>query len=563
MLIDSRTIPADAVIETDLCIVGAGAAGITIARALRGVACRVLVLESGTEWPALRTQALYRGPNIGRRYFPLDGCRVRAFGGSTHRWGGWCRALDADDFVARPWVAESGWPFGREEVAQYYPEARQLLELAVTSGDIDHGPPIPERPRLALPAELRTVMYEFSPPTRFGRLYRNDLARAANVSVYMAANVVALEGGEHGGPMTAVRVRTLAGREWRVRAQVFVLATGGIENPRLLLASRDACPDGLANEHDLVGRYFMEHLHVPLGCFVPARPESNLSLYVEGGRGARRPLGALTVAPAERRARELYGFSAVFFPPRRRAVARVLRRQVRARPGWGLHGLSIARAGAIGFELRVVDKLNRMAREAAANRTFPRLVRGGASTPRLSLRELPPVYELMGRGEQTPLWDSRVSLRAERDPIGVPVVQLDWRVNPADLRNIRRSLGAIAAGLAASGAGTVSMPDVADDVWAERIVGSWHHMGTTRMHPDPRHGIVDATCRAHAVPNLFVTGSSVFPTTGFANPTLTIIAMALRLAAELTREMQSLAPAVTGTASNPPLGVVRSASRVS
>jgi choline dehydrogenase-like flavoprotein len=290
---------------------------------------------------------------------------------------------------------------------------------------------------------------------------------------------------------------------------------------------------------------------------VPARADANLSLYVEGGRGARRPLGALTVAPGERRARELYGFSAVFFPPRRRAVARVLRRQARVRSGWGLHGLSIARAGAIGFELRVIDKLNRMAREAAANRTLPRLVRGGASTlhvPRLSLGALPPVYELMGRGEQTPLRDSRVSLRAERDRIGVPVVQLDWRVNPDDLRNIRRNLGAIAAGLASSGAGTVYLPDVADDVWAERIVGSWHHMGTTRMHPDPRHGIVDAMCRAHAVPNLFVTGSSVFPTTGFANPTLTIVAMALRLAAELTREMRSLGPAVTLPASNPPLG---------
>jgi choline dehydrogenase-like flavoprotein len=515
------------------------------------------VLESGTEWPAPATQSLYRGRNVGRDYFALDACRVRAFGGSTHRWGGWCRALDADDFAARPWVAESGWPFPREELARYYPAARELLELAVTNGDLDHGPPIPGRPRLALPPELRTVVYEFSPPTRFGRVYRTDLVRATNVGVYLSANVVGFRGGEHGGLVTAAVVRTLAGREWCVRARYFVLAAGGIENPRLLLASTDARPAGLANEHDLVGRYFMEHLHVPLGCFVPTPSDINLSLYVEGGRSARRPLGALTVAPAERRTRQLYGFSAAFFPPRRRDVARVLRRQARVRPAWGLHGKSIARAGALGFELRVIDKLTRMARETGANRTFPRLILRGASAlhiPRLTMHSMPRAYEIMGRGEQTPLRESRVTLLAERDRIGVPVVQLDWRVNPADLRNIRRSLEAIAAGLAASGAGAVYLPDVADEMWAERIMGSWHHMGTTRMHADPRYGIVDATCRAHSVPNLFVTGSSVFPTTGFANPTLTIVAMALRLADALAREMRSASAQATLPVSSRPLG---------
>jgi choline dehydrogenase-like flavoprotein len=543
MLIDGRTIPAHQAIDTDVCIIGAGAAGISLARSLRGQPFRVVLLESGTAWPQPKTQALYRGRNVGREYFALDGCRVRTFGGSTQRWGGWCRALDADDFTTRPWIPESGWPFGRDELDGWYRGARELCELVVTSGDIDHGPPIPRRPRLALPPELQTVMYEFSPPTRFSHSYGGDLARADNVTVYLSSNVVALDGGEHGGPVSTARVRTLAGREWRVQARVFVLATGGIENPRILLASCSTRSEGLGNEHDLVGRYFMEHVHVRLGCFVPTRADANLSLYVQGRRSVRRPLGALALTTAERHARRLYGFSAVLFPPRRRAVAKMLHHQSRLQPPWMLHGISIARAGVLGYGFRVVDKLVRTALETGSARSFLH------AEPQDKPQKNPVVYEIMGRGEQTPIRDSRVTITRDRDRLGMPMAQLDWRVAPADLRNIRESLEGIGRGLEASGAGTVFLPDDPDAAWADRIMGSWHHMGTTRMHTDPRQGVVDADCRMHSAPNVFVTGSSVFPTGGFANPTLTIVALALRVRDALVKDLQ--APVVTTVAAGP------------
>jgi choline dehydrogenase-like flavoprotein len=548
MLIDGRTIPADTVIDTDVCIVGAGAAGISLARALGGESCRVVLLESGTAWPRPKTQALCRGRNVGREYFALDGCRVRTFGGSTQRWGGWCRALDTDDFTARPWISESGWPFDRDELDPYYREARKLSQLVVTRGDIDHGPPIPRRPRLAVPPELQTIMYEFSPPTRFGQAYGGDLARADNVTVYLSSNVVALDGAAHGAPVTVAVVRTLEGREWRVRSRVYVLATGGIENPRILLASRNTRPEGLGNEHDLVGRYFMEHVHVRLGCFVPARGDANLSLYVQGRRSVRRPLGALTLTTAERRARHLYGFSAALFPPRQRAVANVLHHQAQLQPPWMMHGVSIARAGVLGFGLRVIDKLVRTALEAGSGRVFLH------TEPQTTPHATPVVYEIMGRGEQTPLRDSRVTILPERDRLGMPIVQLDWRVNPADLRNIRESLEVIGRGLAACGAGRVYLPDDPDAAWAERIMGSWHHMGTTRMHPDPRHGVVNADGRMHSAPNVFVTGSSVFPTGGFANPTLTIVALALRMKDTVLKDLR--VPVLDTTPPAPP-GQVR------
>jgi choline dehydrogenase-like flavoprotein len=528
MLIDARSVPDGATVPGDVCIVGGGAAGISIARVLRGALVngrppRVVLLESGSFQPHRATQGLYRGRSIGREYFPLDGCRVRAFGGSTQRWGGWCRSLETDDFAQRDWVPGSGWPFERDDLRQYYREARKLCQLVVTEGEIDHGPPLPGRPRFVVrDPTLRTIVYQFSPPTRFGQAYRHDLVLADNVHLYLSGNVVALDGGADGGPVTAAQVRTLEGNTFRVEARLFVLAAGGIENPRILLSSNTIRPEGLGNEHDLVGRYFMEHLHVRLGCFVPAGRRPNLALYVEGRRSVRRPLGALTLDPEVRRARNLAGFSAVFLPPSRRSVSAVLRHQARSHHPWKLHATSIARAGGLGFALRVVDKVVRDARET-----------GSLSWHGLPVGPGRDVYEVMGRGEQTPFRDSRVTIERDRDRIGMPRAVLDWRVNRCDLVSMTGSLEAIGAALAANGVGHLHLPDDPDAAWANRITGSWHHMGTTRMHRDARCGVVDPDGRVHSVPNLYVTGSSVFPTGGYANPTLTILAVALRLADHL------------------------------
>ncbi len=431
MLIDARTVAADSVVRGDLCIIGAGAAGISIAWALRDHPVRVVLLESGSFWPSAATQALYRGRNIGRGYFPLDGCRVRTFGGSTQRWGGWCRSLDPSDFEPRPWLPGSGWPMKRDDLGCYYRQAREMCQLAVTEGEIDHGPPLPYRPRLAgtHPA-LATVVYQFSPPTRFGPTYRDGLERAKNIDGYLSANVVELLGGEHGGPVTGARVSTLAGRTFRVEATTFVLATGGVENARLLLASNGTRPGGLGNENDLVGRFFMEHLHVRLGCFVPTRPDANLSFYTQGRRSVRRPLGGLTVAPAARPAHGVYGFSAVFFTPRHRTVAKVLQHQAQRHDQWALHGVSIAQGGAMGFGMRVLDKLARDAQEASARLNF--------AVPQPAADR---IYEIMGRGEQSPNRDSRVTIGRDRDRLGMPVCELDWRVRRADLTNIRTQPG--------------------------------------------------------------------------------------------------------------------------
>jgi choline dehydrogenase-like flavoprotein len=230
------------------------------------------------------------------------------------------------------------------------------------------------------------------------------------------------------------------------------------------------------------------------------------------------------VAPAARPARHVYGFSAVFFSPRHRTIAKVLHHQAQRRDQWALHGVSIAQGGAIGFGLRVLDKLARDTQEATA--------RANHALPQPTGER---IYEIMGRGEQSPNRDSRVTIARDRDRLGMPVSELDWRVRRADLKNIRTSLETIGDGLAAIGAGRLHMPTDPDMAWAQRIMGSWHHMGTTKMHADPCAGVVDADCRVHSVPNLYVAGSSVFATGGYANPTLTIVALALRLADHLVK----------------------------
>jgi choline dehydrogenase-like flavoprotein len=195
-----------------------------------------------------------------------------------------------------------------------------------------------------------------------------------------------------------------------------------------------------------------------------------------------------------------------------------------------LHGVSIARGGAVGFGLRVVDKLARDAQEANARLNHALPQRGER------------IYEIMGRGEQSPNRESRVTIVRERDRLGMPVSELNWQVRRADLTNIRTSLETIGNGLAATGAGKLHMPIDPEMAWAQRITGSWHHMGTTRMDANPKTGVVDADGRLHSVPNLYVTGSSVFPTGGYANPTLTVVAMALRLADHLVPGATAASP---------------------
>jgi choline dehydrogenase-like flavoprotein len=249
-------------VSADVCIVGAGAAGITLAREFVGASFNVCVLEAGTFDYDLRAQSLYEGRNIGFPYYPLDAVRSRYFGGTTNHWAGACRPLDDIDFEIRPSIPHSGWPVSKSDLDPYYVRAHDVCKLGPYIYDPSYWATSEAQPLSFATNDIQTAMMQ-AQPTRFGPTYRDELDQARDVDIYLSANVVDLESSPDGQAIRRVHAKSFGGRELIVSAKVFILATGAIENARLLLASNRIHKSGLGNQYDLVGRYFMEHLSLP------------------------------------------------------------------------------------------------------------------------------------------------------------------------------------------------------------------------------------------------------------------------------------------------------------
>lgn len=486
MIVDARHVPNDSVIDCDVCIVGAGAAGITIAREFLGRPLQVVLLESGWLTPDAKTQSLYAGAVTGRPYFDLESARSRYFGGTTNLWTGECRPLDAQDFEPRDWVPDSGWPFGLDELLPFYRKAQSVCQLGAYGYTADDWRGHGVRPMAIESGRVQTYAFQYSPPTRFGEVYRNEVRNAPNVVTYLGANVVDLETPESPQRVRAVRVVCLAGTSFRVGARVFILATGGIENARLLLLSDRVHSAGLGNGNDLVGRYFMEHIYLDAAAEIRA-PRGAISAFYTAGHWVegRRLRGILGLTPEVRRRERLTNYCGVIVEPNPSLLTRL--------------------------------------RNGIAD------IRG-----RPTLR----TYFVKNVMEQAPNSESRVTLGQDRDRLGCRRTVLRWRLSAVDKSTAHRAHAILSEELTRSGVGqmTSSMGSEADP-WPTSVRGARHHMGTTRMHVDPRRGVVDADCRVHGVANLYVAGSSVFPTSGAANPTLTIVALALRLAHHLQKAL--------------------------
>jgi len=506
--------------EADLCIIGAGAAGISIARAFIGSSVSVCLVESGGLKPEPDTQALYRGQTVNDASFPLDVVRARRFGGSTELWGAQCRPLDGIDFEHRSWVPNSGWPFGLEAIAPYYSEANEVCGL----GPNDYGvEPWQAKGLDATPFEQSRVSNRLwqigSPPMRFGARYRPALQRAANIRVLLHANAVEIDANAEMTRIDAVRLKSLDGPGATVRARTFVLACGGIENPRLLLASTNVSVTGLGNGYDLVGRFFMDHLHAPLALAVPKTSLSRFAVYHGGiaidGTKVRLKAG---LPEAVQRREELLNTClniSVGVAGDRGPGYLALKRLVAALFFRTKHDTPWEDVRAV---LRDVDGLV----SGVCRRVFG-----------------PRVLWLTLNSEQVPNRDSRITLDRRRDALGMPQSRLDWRLTTLEKRTARHLCLAVGEELERLGIARTQVQDwllTEDNDWPA-LEGQYHHIGTTRMHEDPKHGVTDSNCRVHGLANLYVAGSSVFPTSGYANPTLTLVALALRLADHLKREL--------------------------
>ena len=548
MIGDAAEVEAGAVLAADICIVGSGAAGISLALGLLDSGLSVLLLEGGGDGFEAASQALYRGavadPAL---HSPTDTYRRRGFGGSTAIWGGRCVPMDAIDFEARPWVEGSGWPVGPDALSPWYQQANTLCEagrFAYTAGE-------------AFPAGLRAMvagftgedfsadtLERFSIPTDFGVRYRARLAQSGDVRVLLHASVVALHTGAYGRAVDRLSVAGPGGRRFTVRALQVVLAVGGLETPRLLLASRGdgeqgGHQDGIGNAHGQVGRHYMCHIAGTIGTLVPASPAWHGYAVSDDGVYCRRRL-ALT--PTAQRRLRTGNFVARLHHPRIPDAAHrtgALSALYFAKPfisheyGKRLHG------GAQSPAIAWLAHLRNVATDARGTSGFllhwlRHRVLAARKFPSVIIAPKDGRYSLDFHAEQEPNPLSRVSLTREHDALGLPRVLVDWRHTALDLHTVRAALAALAGQFAQSGAGRFSY-DPAEVEVAALQDGAYggHHIGTARMSPDPRTGVVDADCRVHGVSNLYVAGSAVFATSGQANPTLTIVALALRLADRL------------------------------
>ena len=563
MLIDTTKEVPQEFLRVDVCVVGGGPAGITLARRMCRSGLRVCLLESGGQRLSKAAQSLNCGvvdsPH-GYREETLREGRRRQFGGTGNLWNHELRGapgrhiryvpLDEIDFERRSWIAESGWPFSRREIQNYYENAQRVCGIG--KFDYPRWDSGTETRQPWQTGKIESVVSQFGSPTVFTERYCQELASTERVIVFLRAVLVDLQVEPLSRAITSARARTPSGRTFQVRAKVFVLAAGGLENARILLLQEAIQSGGLGNQHDMVGRCFMDHPSITLGTLIPFSSAifNHAGFYDQHEVGGQAVMGLLRIRPEVMRREKILNVCAVLAPHFKNL---------------GAHKIAFLRQlldRGPGFIMR---------RHFGAHHTGPGL---GAESPRsLRHRLLNEYYSESRCGwsrlkglehrfsefgvrslvEQSPDRSNRIVLDAQSDALGQRQIKLMWRWNELDLHSIRAAQEIFRKDLAAAKIGTFIAAEEALGSSHPRPFNSPHHfMGTTRMSTNPHNGVVDADCRVHEVPNLFVAGSSVFPTGGFANPTLTVIALTLRLASHLESLLQSVPEIQTGSKSQQP-----------
>ena len=468
----------------DVCVCGSGPAGMTVARELSARGARVLLLEAGGVWTTDESNAIYAASSIGPlKHWGVSSCRLRQFGGTSGHWQGRCAVLDDIDFEPRDIWGMQGWPIARAEAYSRLADAKVILDIDDQSLDRRDEP-------LWRDARLVPSGYARSAPTRFASKYGAELKASRSIDVVLNANVVDVTFNDDRNAVAALTVSDYRGRRFSVSAKYFVMAFGSLENARFLLNISDSA--GFPFGGAMAGRCFMEHFEVMLGRFVPFdsplwRRQGPLSLTIAAARAKQLGSGNAVVSLAKNADQRHYG--------------------------------RLASIKNIRNEMKCATERDSPEKDAGRHR----LCHGdGAATSII---------------EQAPNPSSRVVLdRTAKDQFGQARLAVDWRLAPQDVHTIRAVAEETGKALAEQ--------DVARFQMAESVLAGHpyvgfhcHQMGTTRMSTDRTHGVVDADLKVHGMKNFYIAGSSVFPTAGCANPTVTLTALALRLGEHLAARL--------------------------
>jgi choline dehydrogenase-like flavoprotein len=516
MHIDARQLDNHSVIEGDICIIGAGASGISIALDWENTPYKVILLEGGGFDYDDKVQELYNGKITGLPYFPMKASRLHYFGGSTGHWGGFCAPYDELDFEKREWVENSGWPIKLQDITPFYQKVHPILDLGPYEWDVNYWK---EQNSLfkSFPFDDKVIwskMWQMSTPTRFGSKYKDAIVNAKNIHLYTYANVVDIVAEENISAIKQVTIKNHAGKQHTVKAKIFILACCAIQNARMLLACNTQAKAGLGNENDQVGRYFMEHPLVESG-ELWLKKENSWDLYKEGGGNVK--------------VQALLSVSAI-----KQTELKILNAAISIKPlEFSKNKISYIKMWSDEDPRRSLDSF----------RKYYSLDKRSFFERHFMPSKINKAYGLTTIIEQEPNPASRVVLSNEKDALGVSRADLDWKMVSIDKKTVTEVAKLLGQQVGASGIGRVRLPKYMFDDKEEKIPdsyvsGCWHHIGTTRMSENPKNGVVDADCKLHSVNNLYIAGSSCFTTGGCVNPTYTVVALSLRLSDHLKKKIK-------------------------
>ena len=451
--------------------------------------------------------------------------------------------FDPIDFEKRDYIAESGWPINYQDVAQYYPEASKLCEIGEPNFTINNAQENAPNIIKGFSSDIISTqsIEKFSCPTNFAQRYGHRLESNANVTVILHSNCTAIELTEDGKSVSYLQVKTLKNTSFKVSAKKFIIAMGGLETPRLLLASCSVNKAGVGNEHDVVGRYYMCHMAGNIG-----EVKLNGSVHEvyhnyflsPDGIYSRRRLSLYEDIQKEQKIGNMIArlhFPRISDPIHKIGVLSslyIVKNLISYEYGKRLNDGSIKPLEYIKHLFNIITDpvditkflIHWITKRTFAARKFPSIILSNRNN----------LFSFDVHGEQEPNVNSRVSLIDATDPLGMPQIKVDWHYTKNDILTVKRTLDIFAAEFERKNIGTVYYDEskIEEELLRFGAYGG-HHIGTARMGNDVKNSVVDANCKVHGVSNLFIAGSSVFPTSSQANPTLTIVAMSLRLADHL------------------------------
>ena len=536
--------------DAPVLVVGAGPAGIVQALELRRHGIEVVMLAGGADGFDADFQSLADAEIADpRRHAPMEIAVRRALGGTSLLWGGRCLPFDDIDFAARPHVPGGGWPLSHDEIRPWYATGMRYLNAGAPVFSV----PLPG---IAAMPECRIDNLErWSERRNLRQQHAVALESDPGLKILLGAVATGIEIDPVTGRAEGVTVCLPSGQRTTLRARVIVLACGGLETTRLMLTTRMSQPRLFGGVESLLGRGYMAHFEGRIAdvVFTPALPDNAFDFFIDGsGRYARRRItidaetqqrcGLLNMCawpdnptlsdPAHQSAILSLAYLSLAAP----VLGRFLEPEAIRRKHLE-HGIN-----ELGRHLgNIVAGLPEAVIEASRF-----LYRRYGTTPRLPgffIRNKARRYALFYHAEQAPNPASTVCLGEARDALGMPRLKIDLRYSEADAASVVAGHEIIDRNLREAGLGRLEYHCPAEKrtsrVW-DQMTDGYHQIGTIRMAVSPSRGVVDADCRVHGTPNLFVASSAVFPTSGQANPTLLITALSARLAAHVARLVRNV-----------------------